>query len=93
MSREIQIKPTEDLTLRKNKGPDDVYIEDVSVEYSQDSTDDDEYQTLRVFTENNGVARYFNISTEKFSFADIDDLIKILNDFKERADLWITKEN
>lgn len=83
----IEIKATEDLSLRNNKGDNDVYVEDVSVEYSQDSTDDEGYQTLRVFTENNGVARYFNISTEKFSFADIDDLIKILNDFKERADL------
>ena len=61
----MTIKPTEDATLRNNKGDDDIYIEDVSVEYSQYSVSDNDYNTLRVFTENNGVARYLNISTEK----------------------------
>ena len=83
----IEIKATEELSLKNNKGDDDVYIEDVSVEYSQYSETDQEYNTLRVFTENNGVARYFNISTEKWEFSDIDDLIQILEDFKRRASL------
>lgn len=81
----MTIKPTEDATLRNNKGDDDIYIEDVSVEYSQYSATDNDYNTLRVFTENNGVARYLNISTEKWEFSDIDELIEILNDFKKRA--------
>lgn len=83
----MTIKPTEDATLRNNKGDDDIYIEDVSVEYSQYSVTDNDYNTLRVFTENNGVARYLNISTEKWEFSDIDELIEILNDFKKRASL------
>lgn len=83
----MTIKPTEDATLRNNKGDDDIYIEDVSVEYSQYSVTDNDYNTLRVFTENNGVARYLNISTEKWEFSDIDELIEILNDFKKRAGL------
>ena len=83
----MTIKPTEDATLRNNKGDDDIYIEDVSVEYSQYSAIDNDYNTLRVFTENNGVARYLNISTEKWEFSDIDELIEILNDFKKRASL------
>lgn len=83
----MTIKPTEDATLRNNKGDDDIYIEDVSVEYSQYSATDNDYNTLRVFTENNGVARYLNISTEKWEFSDIDELIEILNDFKKRASL------
>jgi hypothetical protein len=83
----MTIKPTEDATLRNNKGDDDIYIEDVSVEYSQYSATDNDYNTLRVFTENNGVARYLNISTEKWEFSDIDELIEILNDFKKRAGL------
>ena len=83
----MTIKPTEDATLRNNKGDDDIYIEDVSVEYSQYSVSDNDYNTLRVFTENNGVARYLNISTEKWEFSDIDELIEILNDFKKRASL------
>lgn len=81
----MTIKPTEDATLRNNKGDDDIYIEDVSVEYSQYSATDNDYNTLKVFTENNGVARYLNISTEKWEFSDIDELIEILNDFKKRA--------
>ena len=83
----MEIKATEELSLKNNKGDDDVYIEDVSVEYSQYSATDNDYNTLRVFTENNGVARYLNISTEKWEFSDIDELIEILNDFKKRAGL------
>lgn len=83
----IEIKATEELSLKNNKGDDDVYVEDVSVEYSQYSVTEENYNTLKVFTENNGVARYINISTEKWEFSDIDDLIKILEDFKKRASL------
>lgn len=83
----IEIKATEELSLKKNKGDYDVYVEDVSVEYGQDTVDEEDYQILKVFTENNGVARYINISTEKWSFSDIDDLIQILEDFKKRASL------
>lgn len=83
----IEIKATEELSLKKNKGDYDVYVEDVSVEYGQDTVDEEDYQILKVSTENNGVARYINISTEKWSFSDIDDLIQILEDFKKRAEL------
>jgi len=83
----IEIKTTEDLSLRNNKGDDDVYVNDVSVEYEQDTVDEEDYQILKVSTENNGVARYINISTEKWSISDIDDLIQILEDFKKRASL------
>jgi hypothetical protein len=55
------------------------------VEYGQDTVDEEDYQILKVSTENNGVARYINISTEKWSFWDIDDLIQIMEDFKRRA--------
>lgn len=83
----IEIKATEELSLKKNKGDYDVYVEDVSVEYGQDTVDEEDYQILKVSTENNGVARYINISTEKWSFSNIDDLIQILEDFKKRASL------
>ncbi len=83
----IEIKATEELSLKKNKGDYDVYVEDVSVEYGQDAVDEENYQILKVSTENNGVARYINISTEKWSISDIDDLIQILEDFKKRASL------
>lgn len=83
----IEIKATEELSLKKNKGDYDVYVEDVSVEYGQDTVDEEDYQILKVSTENNGVARYINISTEKWSFSDIDDLIQIIEDFKKRASL------
>jgi len=83
----IEIKAIEELSLKNNKGDDDVYVEDVSVEYGQDTVDEEEYQTIKLSTENNGVARYINISTEKWSISDIDDLIQILEDFKKRASL------
>lgn len=83
----IEIKAIEELSLKNNKGDEDVYVEDVSVEYGQETVDEEVYQTIKVSTENNGVARYINISTEKWSFSNIDDLIQILEDFKKRADL------
>ena len=33
----IEIKATEELSLKNNKGDYDVYVEDVSVEYGQDT--------------------------------------------------------
>ena len=83
----IEIKATEELSLKNNKGDYDVYVEDVSVEYGQDTVDEEVNQILKVSTENNGVARYINISTEKWSISDIDDFIQILEDFKKRAGL------
>ena len=78
-----RIKPIEVL-----KGEsDNVYIDDVTIEYVQDGIDDEDSQILRLSTGNNGVARYINIHTEKSSIANIDELVEILEDFKNRANL------
>jgi hypothetical protein len=78
-----RIKPIEVLDGES----DNVYIDDVTIEYVQDGIDNEDSQILRLSTGNNGVARYINIHTEKFSIADIDELVEILEDFKNRANL------
>lgn len=63
-------------------------IDDVSVQYVQtgDCTEsEDDVQTITISTRNNGVARFLNIKTDNWSFDSADDLIAIINDFKQRA--------
>lgn len=86
--RERNYKGIESITLRDEvRGDDDLYIDDASVEYTQQSPNGIKFESLKVSTKNNGIARYLNIKTneEGFSFSDVDELISILNDFKKRV--------
>lgn len=88
MTRERIFKDIESTSLRNEpRNEDDLYIDNVSVEYTQPTPDNDDVEILKVSTKNNGIARYLNIETSEtgFSFSDIDELILILNDFKKRA--------
>lgn len=86
--RERNIKGIESYTLfHETRSDDDLYIDDVSVTYGQPTPDDNDIETLKISTCNNGVARYLKIETSEtgFSFTDIDELVSIINDFKKRA--------
>lgn len=86
--RERNIKGIESYTLlNETRGDDDLYIDDVSVTYEQPTPDDNDIETMKISTCNNGVARYLKIETSEtgFSFTDIDELVSIINDFKKRA--------
>ena len=85
---DIEIKPIEN----GNYGNNEVMIDDVSVKYVQNTDSsgedgDEEAQTITISTRNNGVARFINIKTESWSIDSVDELIDIINDFKERARL------
>ena len=67
---------------------DDVaVIDNVNIEYVNydGNCNDDSSETLKIRTENNGIARYLVIETEKFSISSIEDFVEILNDFCNRA--------
>jgi hypothetical protein len=63
-------------------------VDNVRVTYLQEAdcvSDKDEIQILKVYTENNGIARFIVLETERWAIDDIDNLVEILNDFKTRA--------
>lgn len=71
----------------------EIYFDMVKVEYVQnnDCTEtNDEVQTLYIETRNNGCARFISFSTDGehyWSIDDVNELIKIFNDFKKKAEL------
>jgi hypothetical protein len=63
-------------------------VDNVRVTYLQEAdcvSDKDEPQILRIYTENNGIARFIVLETERWAIDDIENLVEILNDFKTRA--------
>lgn len=67
-------------------------VDDVSITYLQNSDcsgedGEEEVQSITISTRNNGVSRFVNIKTESWSFDDIDELKKLIKDFKQRAGL------
>jgi len=72
-------------------GDEEVMVDDVSITYVQkeDCTQDKnlDVQSLTISTANNGVARFIHFKTDRWSISDIDDMIKVLEDFKKRAGL------
>jgi hypothetical protein len=60
-------------------------VEDVSVKYAQECDETDDWQGLKLFTNDNGGGKFIVISTERWAIDSIDELIEILNDFKLKA--------
>lgn len=71
-----------------------VGIDDVSVTYLQNSDcsgedDKEDVQSITISTRNNGTARFINIKTDSWSINDVDELAKLIKDFKKRAGLCL----
>jgi len=61
-------------------------VEDVKVTYTQECDESSQdWQSLKIFTNDNGTGKYIVFSTERWAIDSIDELIEILNDFKTRA--------
>lgn len=60
-------------------------IVDVSVKYAQECDETDNWQELKLFTNDNGSGKFIVFSTERWAIDSIDELIEILNDFKLKA--------
>ena len=67
----------------------EIGVDDVSVTYVQpsDCTEEDGAQSITISTRNNGIARFLNIKTgeEGWSINNVQDLEKLIKDFKRRA--------
>jgi len=85
----MEIKPIEDWTKSENFDGS-IFIDDANITYAQtgDCVNNDP-QAITISAINNGVARFLNIKTEEngWSFNDIEDLEKLIDDFKNRVKL------
>jgi len=79
-------KPTTDsanTTINKMK-PE---IQQLMIKYTQkgDDASNGEPQVLEVSTEDNGAGIYYVLKTKRWAIDDIDELVEILTDFKNRT--------
>lgn len=86
----MEIKSYEDYHFDDNI----IGIDDVSITYLQNSDcsgedGEDDVQSITISTRNNGCARFINIKTDSWSISDIDELEKLIEDFKKRAELCV----
>ena len=62
-----------------------VAVNKVSVEYMQEAdSNSNGLQFLEVSTEDAGAGVYYILKTERWAFDNLNDLIKVLNDFEKR---------
>ena len=83
----MEIKSYEEFQFKD----DIVGIDDVSITYIQNEDctglDGETPQTITISTRNNAVERFINIKTDSWSISDVDELVKLIEDFKKRAEL------
>jgi uncharacterized GH25 family protein len=61
-------------------------IEEISITYSQECDESSQdWQSIKIFTNDNGSCKYIVFKTERWAIDSIDELIEILNDFKLKA--------
>ncbi len=66
------------------------YFDEVSITYYQpnDCTEsDEEDQSIKITSRNNGMGRFINIKTENWSIGSIEELSEIFKDFCKRAEI------
>lgn len=62
-----------------------IAVNKVSVEYTQEADSNSEgLQLLEISTEDAGGGVYYVLKTERWAFDNLNDLIKVLNDFEKR---------
>jgi len=62
-----------------------VAVNKVCVEYTQEADDNSsEVQLLEISTEDAGGGVYYILKTERWAFDNLNDLIKVLQDFEKR---------
>ena len=84
----MEIKSYEDFKFEDEL----VGVDDVSITYLQNSDcsgedGNEDVQSITMSTRNNGCSRFINIKTDSWSISNIDELIKLIEDFKKRAEL------
>ena len=61
-------------------------IEEISITYTQECDESSQdWQSIKIFTNDNGACKYIVFQTERWAIDSIDELVEILNDFKLKA--------
>jgi hypothetical protein len=60
-------------------------VEEISITYTQECDKSDIWQSLKVFTSDNGGGKFIVFETERWAIDNIEELIATLNDFKLKA--------
>lgn len=61
-------------------------VEEMSVTYSQECDESSQdWQSLKIFTSDNGAGKYIVFQTERWAIDNVEELVEILNDFKLKA--------
>lgn len=86
---DFPIVPVELSTGENNE----IALDDVSVTYTQNAdcmSRDDEIQSIKIFTENNGADRFIVLETTRWAIDNVKSFIELLRDFEKRAELQIS---
>ena len=65
----------------------EVVINEIIVNYSQESEITDDYNNLKLSICHQGAGFYFVMETERWTFENIEDLENIIKDFKLKANI------
>ncbi len=60
-------------------------VEEISITYTQECDESNVWQSLKVFTSDNGAGKFIVFETERWALDNIEELIETLNDFKLKA--------
>ena len=60
-------------------------INEITINYSQESETSNEDNNLKLSIYHQGAGFYFVMETTRWAFNNIDELVKILNDFQSKA--------
>ena len=64
----------------------DIIVSEIKLTYSQENENNNSIiDTLEVSTDTQGDGFYFIIKTDRWAFEKVEDLVKVLNDFKNKA--------
>lgn len=62
-------------------------VEEISITYTRECDESNDWQLLKVFTNDNGAGKFIVFQTERWALDNIEELIEILNDFKLKAEI------
>ncbi len=62
-------------------------VEEISITYTQECDESNDWQSLKVFTSDNGAGKFIVFETERWALDNIEELVAVLNDFKLKAEI------
>jgi hypothetical protein len=75
---------------------DEITLEKLNATYIQKGDcgmSGDDFNDIKISTFDGGGGIYYVLETERWAFNDVDELIKLLNDFKERCSITVDNKD